>query len=176
MTHDGPRADLARMAVGLIVLATGLTLLANQLDWIHVHDIGNLWPLILIGIGISSTANAPTLDKRRSGLLLTFTGCWLLIASLELFGMGYHTAWPLALVAVGLARVLAPSSRRPASGGWFLIGVGAFFLVWTLRWWDFDMDDAWPLLLIAAGLFMIFRAFEARSGSGDNMEVNDGQS
>lgn len=175
MTHERRNSDLGRMAVGLVVLAAGFALLADRLDWIHIHHVGRLWPLILIAFGFTSTASAECRRKRRGGLILLFTGCWLLIASLGLFGLGYATAWPLSIVAVGLATILAPSPRHSASGGWFLVLLGGFLLAWTSRLADIDMETAWPLLLIAAGVFIILRAFDFRRGAHSTMEVNDGQ-
>lgn len=107
-------------------------------------------------------------SESRRGFILMAVGLWLLINTLDLFGLSYDTSWPLLLVLIGTATLLAPKSgeagRRPRPGlSMILFGVLAWLAVngvWGLSW-----GTVWPLFLVGGGLLIVLRALGDQRGA-----------
>jgi hypothetical protein len=161
-----------RVAVGGLLLLAGLALLLDRrLDFID-FEIASLWPLLLVGAGLATLAGAETSSKQRGGLTLILIGCWLLVASLGLWGLNFGNSWPLAILAVGIATLLRPECDS-RFGGFWLVGAGLIFLAVEMRWFDLSWDTAWPLFIILAGGAIIWRSLAGggrRSRRGGNVD------
>lgn len=104
-----------QIVFGLVLVGVGAALLANNMDLIRVGGFGELWPLIVIGIGVTRLID-PTPGERRdgSGLWLVMIGTWLLLNTLDV--LAWRRSWPLVIVAVGVGivwRGLAGRHRAP---------------------------------------------------------------
>ena len=141
---------------GLILFVGAVMLLDVRLDFMG-YPIGDLWPLIVVGIGIARLSGAETQRGQRKGLLMVLIGIWLLIASLGLWGLHFGNSWPLAVIAVGVATLLRPDRDSRHSGYW-MVGVGLIFLVPELQLLGLTWDTAWPLFIILAGGSMIWKS------------------
>jgi hypothetical protein len=81
---------------GITLAAAGLYLAARGLSIWHVFD---LWPFLLIGLGLSRILSACCRRGRRSGIWLLSIGGWFALTQFTL--LGYHDTWPLLLVLIG---------------------------------------------------------------------------
>ena len=147
-----------RLIVGLAILTIGVLTLAGNLIDIRIGAWHQLWPLILIGVGIYRFSEAEEPRRRQGGLVLAAVGTWLLINTLGLMGLHFDDSWPLLLVLIGLAKLIYPVVGRGRASGLFLIALGALFQVIVLGLWGLNWDNAWPLILILAGILVITKA------------------
>jgi predicted membrane protein len=96
---EEPRNPLA-LVVGTVLIAVGVLAALDRTGVIAWSHQRNLWPLILIAIGLAQLTY--TYDARpRRGFALTLVGSWLLLY--ELGVMPLDNSWPLVLVAIGVA-------------------------------------------------------------------------
>jgi hypothetical protein len=129
----GQKVDASKVPIGAVVLiALGVIfLLSTVMDF----DIGDLWPLILIALGLwlgatrigltgrgaSSTPNPRTM--MGPAVLLTLGSLFLLE---RMHGPGFHRTWPILLLVIGLIKLMGfnqpmqepmrPPTVPPASG------------------------------------------------------------
>ncbi len=149
--------DPGRAIAGVAILAAGVVLLIFQLTG-HDLDIGTLWPLIVVGVGLSRFVDFSDGEKGRhrgSGMVTMLVGCWLLINTLGLFDLTYRDSWPLLVILLGLARLFAASGR---GFGVVMILVGAWFLARNLGVWDVELNKVWPILIIVVGISIVWKA------------------
>lgn len=164
--------DRGRVIAGFVILSAGVALLILQLTGQDL-DFGALWPLIVVGVGLTRFLDPSDDHRRGHGMLIMIVGCWLLVNTLGLFGLTYHDSWPLLLILLGLGRLLAADGRGL---GVLMILVGCWFLARNLNLWDVDMDRMWPILIVAFGILIVWKAFrtnrlpqrEEANGDGTN--------
>jgi hypothetical protein len=105
------RARLKHTVLGAMLIAAGLTLwFAGYSIW----HVGELWPLLIVGIGVNGVLGACCLRQRRSGLWLLALGLWFALNQFTV--LRYHDTWPLLLVAFGALIAwegVAPAERCP---------------------------------------------------------------
>ena len=113
----GQKIDSSKMPMGAVILiGLGvLFLLSTSLDF----DIGDFWPLILIGLGLWLGAtrmgltgrSAPATPNPRTlmgpAILLTLGSLFMLE---RMHGPGFHRTWPILLLVIGLVKLLGLSS------------------------------------------------------------------
>ena len=118
---DGDRTDLeafeARQArarhigFGLALAAAGVYLTVRGLSVFHVFD---LWPFLLIGLGLSKILSGCCRRGRRGGIWLLAIGGWFALPRFTF--VSYHDTWPLLLVVIGGLMAwdaLVPPGRCP---------------------------------------------------------------
>lgn len=159
MEQESSRLDWARLAAGVAILAIGAVLFVERSGLARGWEFWDFWPLILIGIGGTRLAGSADAHQRQSALLMAFVGCWLLIASLGLFGLDYGDSWPLAVVAVGLSIVLTAWSLWRAAKGLFLVLLGAWLQLTTLGLFGLSMQTTWPFVIVMVGIWFIITSF-----------------
>ena len=112
----GQKVDTSKIPLGAtILIGLGvLFLLSNVLDF----DIGDFWPLILIGLGLWLGASRLGLTGRApaSGcnprtlmgpaILITLGGLFLVE---RMHGPGFGRTWPILLLVIGLIKLLGSS-------------------------------------------------------------------
>ncbi len=104
-------ARVRRVTFGAVLVAAGVILVFHRLDIFHVFD---LWPLLIVALGISKIVGGCCAHARRSGAWLLAIGLWLALN--EMTSLRYRDTWPLLLVAVGALIVwdaVQPSDRCP---------------------------------------------------------------
>lgn len=89
-------ARIRHVTFGGLLVAAGVILLLHQLDIFYV--VG-LWPLLLVGLGITKLAAGCCAHSRRAGAWLLAIGLWFSLN--EFTSLRYRDTWPLLLVAVG---------------------------------------------------------------------------
>ncbi len=123
MEHDRlePDVRLARQArtrqviLGVLFVAGGVILLLHQLNIFYVFG---LWPLLIVGLGVSRLLGACCAHGRRDGLWLLAIGLWLSLN--EFTALRYRDTWPLLLVAIGgliAWNAMAPPERCASCAG-----------------------------------------------------------
>jgi hypothetical protein len=113
-------AHPGRVGLGVILLVMGLVMLLDRTETLGGYAWRAFPGFILIGLGIAgmlgnwrSCANRD--GSPFSGVWLMLVGVWLVVNSLQLFGLTYQTSWPLLIVAAGtviVLRELFPAERR----------------------------------------------------------------
>ena len=111
------RIDPGKFVAGLIMIGFGMLFLLDRFEVADFSDvIRQLWPVIIIVIGISKLTRRDTV---WAGLWTITVGVWLQLVTLRLFGMSYGSSWPLLLIAMGAGIILraivesAASRREP---------------------------------------------------------------
>jgi hypothetical protein len=141
----------------VIVLGVGLLLLLDRMRLFGRWEMHDLWPLFVIFLGAARVMGDGR--DRRGGLTLLLMGCWMLINTLHLFDLSWHSSWPLVLVAVGLAKGVTGRSLAGRSQGLYLIVMGGLMQALVLGAFGLDLRESWPLILIAIGFWIVLRAF-----------------
>lgn len=115
MTETGVRrVPLAKLLWGVVLIVLGILFTLDNADIIDVGDYWRFWPVILIAMGVAKFTQPEGSERRGSGVWLIMIGSWLLVGSLELFGLDYGTSWPLLIVAVGVSIIWQALTPRPA--------------------------------------------------------------
>ena len=153
-----PRIDRSVLAFGVALVVAGLVLTLVKLDLIHLEGLSRLWPLFVVGYGVSHMVGAEKPKKRRAGLWIAMVGVWLLVNSLQLFGLFWHNSWPLLMILLALLRIFWPGDNEDRAGGLLLLSVGTWMLLVVTHSFGLEWRTAWPLLLVLVGLSMVVRA------------------
>jgi len=99
---------------GLGLIALGLLFLAVNFGVMPAWEIGRLWPLILIVIGVSQML-FPGADGRLGGVPLLVVGGIFLAHNYDV--MRLKQSWPLFIVAGGISIITASRCGSAAQGG-----------------------------------------------------------
>ena len=101
----------SQFTTGLVVIAIGLMLLAGQVDSLWAWDIGRLWPVIFLVIGVGRFLNTDR-RGRGGGVWFLFLGVLFLMHTYDYFRL--RDSWPLFIVAAGVS-MMFPKDKRHAS-------------------------------------------------------------
>ena len=165
MTDKTRRRPTGQIIAGVVLVLLGITFFMDELGSTTFYDIGQLWPLIVVAVGASRLLSAESPRQRRGALVVLFIGGWLLISSLQLFGLDFDRSWPLVLMAVGLASLIAGGNRQRVKGT-FLILLGGWMLAVVLNYRGLTWENAWPLMLVVGGIYIVATAFLPRLAHG----------
>ena len=113
------KQDYSRVVWGVVVIAFGLLLLADQRSEWDFSFSGQFWPFILIALGAARLIQAPDPDAgrpRRAGGFLLFVGLWALATELQIAGLEWHNSWPIVVVGVGVSMVWRSFRGDPICG------------------------------------------------------------
>jgi hypothetical protein len=127
MSRERHTHGMGRLALGVLLIVAGALLLLDHLGIVDAQAFIDYWPLLVIAFGISRLAEP---DHRCFGALVTLTGVWLLLRTLDIVDWRLSEVWPVALVVVGGCMVLraltgAPRRRHHApQGGVPTVGEG----------------------------------------------------
>jgi hypothetical protein len=114
MTFNERPPNLEMLIAGALLSVAGLLLL---LDWAGViagAGFGSLWPLVLIGVGVSRLFPSEDGRSRRHGWVFVVVGAFLVLNGTRL--LRFREFWPLLLVAIGLVMIWqALSARTPGT-------------------------------------------------------------
>ncbi len=118
------RFSVQNAVTGSLFIAFGTILLLQHLNIVNWYDLGlssiwQLWPFILVFIGIGKLADAPSLYHINKGFWLVFLGLWLYVSINHVFGLSFSETWPAMLIAWGVSLMwdsLTKNSRKFNSG------------------------------------------------------------
>ncbi|HUF46667.1 MAG TPA: DUF5668 domain-containing protein [Vicinamibacterales bacterium] len=101
---------------GLLVLAFGLLLTADNLRLLDADEILRYWPLGLVTVGLLKILQASGTSGRVAGGLLTVFGLLLTAEHVLYWNVDVEDWWPLALVALGVMILTRTVGGGEASG------------------------------------------------------------
>jgi predicted membrane protein len=104
-----------RLVLGLAVIAVGVLLTLENLDYFHIEDLWRWWPVLIIALGLSRATQSRS--GRIGGLVIAGVGTLLLLDSLRLLRFDFWELWPLGLVLIGVSLVWGSISRRGGDRG-----------------------------------------------------------
>jgi predicted membrane protein len=90
-----------QVVLGLVIIAFGLLLTADNLDYLEAGRVIAYWPVILVAFGAAKLLQSDTTSGRLFGVVLMAVGGWM--TADELFGVPLEIDrwWPIALVVLG---------------------------------------------------------------------------
>jgi hypothetical protein len=100
MTHDARFRVTPQLVVGFGVIAFGLILTLDNLGMVDGRQIVRLWPVLLIGVGVSQMTQQPA-ARTLVGLPWVLIGTLLLLRNLGLFHIHVGDLWPIVLIVIG---------------------------------------------------------------------------
>jgi predicted membrane protein len=104
MTNRSGNFFQGSLVMALCLICIGVLLLFPHLgyDLGLDFDLWNLWPLILVFVGVSRLVRDNTRHRPAEGVLWILFGLLLLGRSLGLYYFHSHLIWPLLLIAMGV--------------------------------------------------------------------------
>ena len=97
----------SQVTTGMLLIALGLVFLGRRLAWLPGLDLGRLWPMFLVIIGVSKFLGGRAEGKPGSGLWLIFLGALFLLHTYDAFRL--NDSWPLFIVAGGVSILFGKS-------------------------------------------------------------------
>jgi hypothetical protein len=102
---------------GLVLITFGVIFLLDQMRWSYGWRFHELWPVILIVIGLAKLFTGDARGRARSGGWLVLIGVLFLLNTTHVFPL--DRSWPVFIVAAGLGLMFGGfrGRRRDNSGG-----------------------------------------------------------
>lgn len=101
---DWPRATAGPQLVGILLIAVGGLFILSNLEIIHVEDIWEFWPVILIVMGLSHLSQWRGRTFPVAGVLLTGVGAAFLLRNLGIIQVNiWRYIWPGLMITWGVA-------------------------------------------------------------------------
>ncbi len=98
---QGPRHNLSRVIIGLAIVVAGVLFTLDNLHVVQAERYLTYWPVFLVLIGVGQLIQSRTWGGYIWGLVLTFTGSWVLGENLGFISIDIWTLSPLLLVLLG---------------------------------------------------------------------------
>jgi predicted membrane protein len=113
-TQPAPIQSIGKLMAGLFFTAAGLLLTADNLDLMEAEPYLELWPVLLIALGVFKLLDAGR-SKLSAGLIILI-GAWLLALNLEWIRFSVFDLWPLVMIVAGAGFIVrAVRGERAAS-------------------------------------------------------------
>lgn len=151
---------------GSMLILFGLLALASRFT-VGMNLGGNLWPLIIIGVGLMFFVGMFVGGKSAAGFavpgaIVTTIGVTLLVQNLTGHWESWSYAWTLILMAVGLGFFIAgrygENEHYRQSGLRILIVRSVLFLVFGMFFNSFGASRmVFPSFLILLGLYLVLK-------------------
>lgn len=87
---------------GLIIVGVGILFLLNNLEIVPVYDWWQLWPVVVIALGVTKLVDSPSSNERASGAVMILIGGVFLASTLGWFSPRAGDLWPVALIGAGV--------------------------------------------------------------------------
>lgn len=117
-THTQPAAiqSIGKLMAGLFFAAAGLLLTADNLDIMDAEPYLELWPALLIALGVFKLLDAGS--SRLSAGVIILLGACLLALNLDWIRFSVFDLWPLAMIAAGIGFIVyaMKGGRETAAG------------------------------------------------------------
>ena len=103
-TQPAPIQSIGKLMAGLFFTAAGLLLTADNLDLMEAEPYLELWPALLIAVGVFKLLDDAS-NKLSAGAIILI-GAWLLALNLEWIRFSIFDLWPLVLIAAGIGFIV----------------------------------------------------------------------
>jgi Predicted membrane protein len=101
-----------RLVLGLGIIIIGVLSLLGNMDIIDPNEYLQLWPAILIIVGIAYLIQCQHGSGRVWGIILTFIGTGMLLDRLHFIHFSVWIYWPLIFIVVGIMMIIRASSHQ----------------------------------------------------------------
>lgn len=91
----------SRVIVALFIIAIGVIFLLENLGVPVSFDFWELWPVVLILIGLSQLSRTRDTGQSLGGLIILGIGVLFLLSNLDIIPYGFFEFWPVVLILVG---------------------------------------------------------------------------
>jgi predicted membrane protein len=124
-----------RMVPALILIAVGGIFLLSNLHLLHVRDLWEYWPVILMVMGVFKLVDAQEARERTSGGILLAAGSIFLADNMGLIPFNVWDLWPVLIIGVGVYMLVDRTACVPFSMDFRTRGGGNTFRgrQWTRR-------------------------------------------
>ena len=92
----------ARVIVALFIIALGVLFLFKNLGVPIGFDIWELWPVVLILLGLSQISRPSDSGQALGGWIILTIGVLFLLSNLDIIPYGFFEFWPVVLILVGI--------------------------------------------------------------------------
>ncbi|HRC84283.1 MAG TPA: hypothetical protein PK413_01590 [Thermoanaerobaculia bacterium] len=164
--------NYSRLAWGLVLVILGCLLLVGRFQLMEVDNWLRWTPLVVVGIGLFSLAQAGSPGQVRSGLWMIGIGVWLLVSLFHFYGLSFNNSWPFWPLYAGLVTLLAPGRKETRWDAVWPIAIGLWLFANVFGWLGLRWSTSWPVLVILSGILLVMRGLglrphrSGRSGSG----------
>jgi hypothetical protein len=109
--HSNPQHHIV---LGIIVLGLGVLFLLQNLGIFFIRDIGQFWPVIIIGVGISHLLQSFNLHGKLWGTMIAGVGVIFLASNLGYLPWNaWQMLWPFVLICAGVGMLLRGLDNNP---------------------------------------------------------------
>ena len=132
-----PRSSLRvtpQIILGLLIVAFGVILTLDNLDYVEAGNILRYWPLLFVAFGLARIAGSDCTSSRISGGLMIVLGLWLTADDLCGVPVDFERWWPMILVAIGaliLVRAMKGGGQRGPEAHTSTDGAFSEVAVWS---------------------------------------------
>ncbi len=92
----------SRVIVALFIIAIGVIFLLENLGVPISFDFWELWPVVLIFVGLSQLSRTRDTGQSLGGLIILVIGVLFLLSNLDIIPYGFFEFWPVVLILLGL--------------------------------------------------------------------------
>src|SRR5688572_1442850 len=107
-----PRPARSRLAIGIILMVVGASLLALNLGVYLPCLLSMYFPVPLFALGLWGIVSPTSGLDRVAGVWLLAAGLYCLIGIFQLFGLGWN-AWSIFIVALGASVIMHGTGSCP---------------------------------------------------------------
>lgn len=90
-----------QVILGLLIIAFGAALTADNLGYAEVGDLLRYWPLLLVAFGLARLLRTDNNSSRVSGVLMVLIGLWLSAGNIFDVAVDFEDWWPVILIGLG---------------------------------------------------------------------------
>ncbi|HUR21349.1 MAG TPA: DUF5668 domain-containing protein [Vicinamibacterales bacterium] len=90
-----------QIILGLLIVAFGVILTLDNLDYLEAGNILRFWPLLFVAFGLVRILGSDCTSSRASGALMVIIGLWLTADDIWGLPIDFQRWWPMVLVAIG---------------------------------------------------------------------------
>jgi predicted membrane protein len=112
----GAAAGPPGLVFGILLILAGVMFFLDNLGIVHIGNIWEYWPLVLIAVGVSKLYSCRGTFGQTWAIGLIAIGALFLAGNMGFLHVDFNVIWPLALIAWGIL-MLAKSQGR---AGWTL--------------------------------------------------------
>jgi predicted membrane protein len=103
--HYGFRTP-AGMIPGLILAGVGALFLLSNLGYVPIYNWWQLWPLVVIAVGIVKLVDSPDSGEQAIGAIMVVVGGVFLATTFGWVSWRVWQLWPVALIGLGLVMLI----------------------------------------------------------------------
>jgi len=116
--HDQMIRTSAGLVPGLIVAGLGVLFLLSNLNVLHIYNWWQLWPVVVIAIGVTKLVDAPAHHEKASGAVMVLVGAAFLAMTFGWVSWRIWELWPLALIGAGAVMLVHRIGQFEDRSGW----------------------------------------------------------